>query len=62
VEIAEPRELDRDAFRAFLDDRVQSTLHMTLPDFIAALRDGELDPEESPEVASLAILVGARTS
>ena len=62
VEIVEPRELDRDEFRAFLDERVQATLHMTLLDFIEALRVGELDPEESPEVTSLAILVGARTS
>jgi hypothetical protein len=62
MEIGEPRELDGDEFRAFLDDRVQATLQMTLPDFIKALSLGDIDPEQSPEVASLAILVGARAS
>lgn len=56
---AEPRELDRDEFRVFLDERVQMTLDMTLSEFINALDEGRLDPE-SPQVASLAILVGAR--
>jgi hypothetical protein len=57
----EPRELDREQFRAFLDERVRASLDMTLADFIQALESGKLDPEESPQVASLAILVGART-
>lgn len=59
--VAEPRELDRDDFRAFLDARIQATLGMTVGEFIVALESGKLDPE-SPRVASLAILVGARTS
>ena len=61
MEIAEPIELDRDEFWTFLDARVRATLDMSLPDFIEGLRLGELDPEE-PQVAGLAILVGARTS
>jgi hypothetical protein len=56
---SEPRELSRDEFAAFLEERVSSSLDMSLADFVAALEEGRLDPE-SPEVASLAILVGAR--
>lgn len=59
TEIAEPIELDREQFAAFLDERVRSLLDMTLDEFILALREGRLDPE-SPQVASLAILVDAR--
>jgi len=57
--VVEPRELTRDEFAAFLDERVSASLDMSLADFVAALEDGRLDPE-SPEIASLAILVGAR--
>ena len=59
MSIAEPRELDREDFAAFLDERVRASLGMSLAEFVAALRSGELDPE-SPRVASLAILVDAR--
>ena len=62
--IAEPRELNREEFRDFLDQRVRASLHMTLDEFITELREGRLDPE-SPQIASLAILVGrepARTA
>jgi hypothetical protein len=59
MSIAEPRELDREEFWAFLDQRVQASLGITLEQFIAALESGELDPE-LPQVAGLAILVGAR--
>lgn len=56
---AEPRELDQDEFRQFLEDRVRASLGISLTEFIAALDEGRLDPE-SPRVAGLAILVGAR--
>jgi hypothetical protein len=59
--VAEPRELSREEFRALLEERVIAALGMTLDEFIEALDDGSLDPE-SPQVAGLAILVGARTS
>jgi hypothetical protein len=55
----EPRELERDEFRRLLELRVQGSLGMSLSEFIRALREGRLDPE-SPKVAGLAILVGAR--
>ena len=57
--VAEPRELSRDDFRAFLDERIRESLDMSLGEFIEALNAGHLDPE-TPEVAGLAILVGAR--
>jgi hypothetical protein len=57
----EPKELDRDDFLAFLEERVQEAFGMTLAEFTESLRRGELDPEK-PQVASLAILVGARSS
>lgn len=57
--IAEPRELSREDFLALLDERVREALGMSLEDFVAQLKSGDLDPE-SPGVASLAILVDAR--
>jgi hypothetical protein len=56
---AEPRELDQDEFRQLLEGRIQASLGMSLGEFIVALRERRLDPE-SPRVAALAILVGAR--
>jgi len=56
--IAEPTELSREDFTDLLEGRVQAALDMSLSSFVAALRDGQLDPE-SPRVAELAILVGA---
>jgi hypothetical protein len=56
--IAEPRELSQEDFIALLEERVQASLGMSLEEFVAALREGELDPE-SPQVAGLALLVGA---
>ena len=58
--VAEPRELSREEFAELLEERVQASLNMSLADFVAALEEGRLDPE-SPRVADLAILVGART-
>jgi hypothetical protein len=55
----EPRELDSEDFRVLLDERVRRALGISLQQFIEQLRAGELDPE-SPEIAGLAILVGAR--
>jgi hypothetical protein len=57
---AEPKELSREEFAVLLEERVYESLNMSVSDFIARLEDGRLDPE-SPRVASLAILVGART-
>jgi hypothetical protein len=57
----QPKELNREEFLAFIDARVQATLDMSVDEFMAALESGKLDPE-SPRVAGLAILVGARTS
>jgi hypothetical protein len=57
--MAEPRELDNEDFRALLDERVRRAVGMSLQEFIEALQAGKLDPE-SPQVAGLAILVGAR--
>lgn len=62
INTEEPKELDREEFQAFLDERVRESLDMTLTEFIVALENGKLDPEESSLVASLAILVGARAS
>jgi hypothetical protein len=56
---AEPKELSREEFAVLLEERVQASLNMSVPEFIARLEDGRLDPE-SPRVANLAILVGAR--
>lgn len=57
--IAEPREFTPEDFLALLDERVRGTLGISLDEFVAQLKSGELDPE-SPGVASLAILVDAR--
>jgi hypothetical protein len=59
--IAEPRELDREDFLAFLEEHVQASLGISLAEFTERLQDGSLDPE-SPQVAGLAILIGARPS
>jgi hypothetical protein len=56
---AEPRELSHEEFVELLEQRVRGSLNMTLAEFITALEEGRLDPE-SPRVAGLAILVGAR--
>jgi hypothetical protein len=56
--LAEPRELSQEDFIAVLEERVQGSLGMSLAEFVAALHEGELDPE-SPRVAELALLVGA---
>jgi hypothetical protein len=58
---AEARELNQEEFRELLEGRVRESLNMSLSEFMAALKDGRLDPE-SPRVASLAILLGARAS
>jgi len=58
--LAEPEELDRDDFRALLEKRLQAALGMSVPEFLEALSEGQLDPE-SPRVAQFAILL-ARTS
>jgi hypothetical protein len=55
-----PKQLGRDEFEQFLDVRVKGCLGMSLVEFKAALDAGTLDPEE-PHVASMAILVGARS-
>jgi hypothetical protein len=57
----EAKELSQKEFRRLLEKRVQESFDMSLTDFTAALSDGRLDPE-SPRVAGLAILLGARTS
>ena len=59
--IAEPQELDSEDFRALVEKRVQRALGMSLDEFMKALAEGTLDPE-SPQVAGLAILVGAGLS
>jgi hypothetical protein len=61
MSVAEPRELSRDDFRSFLDERVRESLGISLDQFLALLRAGKIDPED-PQVAPLAILVGARAS
>jgi hypothetical protein len=62
---ADPRpdakELSREDMRDLLDAEIRNTTGMTLPQFTAALKDGTIDPE-SPRIAGLAILVGARAS
>jgi hypothetical protein len=55
------KELSGDDLRALLDAEIQESVGMSLSEFTAALEEGRLDPE-SPGVAGLAILVGARTS
>jgi hypothetical protein len=59
MSVAEPRELSQQDFVALLEERVRASLGISLDEFVAQLRSGELDPE-SPGVASLAILVDAR--
>ena len=54
-------ELTEDAFRAFIEKRVEESVGLPLDEFREQLADGRLDPE-SPRVAELAILVGARAS
>ena len=55
----EPKELSENEFQELLEQRAQRTLGMSLAEFIAALREGRLDPESS-RVAGLALLVGER--
>ena len=55
----EPVELSQDDFLQFLEERIQEAFGMSLEEFVAGLQDGSLDPE-SPRVAVLAVLVGAR--
>ena len=55
---AEPQELSQEDFEALLEERVRAAFDMSLSEFVAALRDGTLDPE-SPRVAELALLVSA---
>ena len=57
---AEPIELDGNDFRQLLEERVQASLGMSVGEAVLALREHRLDPE-SPRIAGLAILVGART-
>jgi hypothetical protein len=56
--LSNARELGEDEFLQLLEERVVTSLNMSLTDFITALDAGKLDPE-SPRVADLAILVGA---
>lgn len=58
---SEARELNEDELRALLDSEIRETAGMSLPEFTAALEQGTVDPE-SPRLAGLAILLGARTS
>jgi hypothetical protein len=53
--------MDETEFRALVERQIKDSLDMTLPQFEAALKDGTLDPE-TPRVARLAILAGARAS
>ena len=53
----EPQELGPEEFRRVVEDRIRRRFGMTIDEFVAALRDGELP--DTPEVADLAILVGA---
>jgi hypothetical protein len=55
----EPKELSGDDLRALLDVEIRQAFGMSLTEFTAALERGDLDPE-SPRVAGLAVLVGAR--
>lgn len=53
----EPQELGPEEFRRLVEDRIRRRFGMTLDEFVSALRSGELP--DTPEVADLAILVGA---
>lgn len=55
------RELDEDELRALLDTEIREIVGMSLPEFTVALEQGKVDPE-SPRLAGLAILLGARAS
>ncbi len=54
------KELSRADLIVLLDETVRASLGMSLADFREGLEAGRIDPE-SPRVAGLAILVGART-
>ncbi len=53
----EPQELGSEEFRRVVEDRIRRRFGMSIDEFAAALRDGKLP--DTPEVADLAILVGA---
>jgi hypothetical protein len=53
----QPEELGPEEFRRIVADRIRRRFGMTIDEFVAALRVGELP--DTPEVTDLAILVGA---
>lgn len=53
----EPQELGTEEFRRLVEHRIRRRFGMTIDAFVDALRNGELP--DTPEVADLAILVGA---
>jgi hypothetical protein len=53
------RELNEAQLRALLDTEIREATGMSLLEFTAALEEGRVDPE-SPRVAGLSILLGAR--
>lgn len=54
------KELTQEELRSLLEGEVRTVTGMSLDEFTAALEQGRLDPE-TPRIAGLAILVGART-
>jgi hypothetical protein len=59
-EIAEPKELSADEFRALLERRIRRRFGMTLVRFVEAIEAGELD--DDPAATEFAMLVGAHPS
>jgi hypothetical protein len=57
--LMDAKELSRADLHLVLDTEIRETTGMSLAEFTAAIESGRLDPE-SPRVAGLAILVGAR--